>query len=83
MVAGQTPKWPAAAVSVMFLDWRRGRRSAMPGMVTVLVRQRNISRAMARFRSLMTSFFVRPAVVCRATYARVRESLDMRTRAMR
>ncbi|WP_412775280.1 hypothetical protein [Streptomyces violaceus] len=62
---------------------RRGRRSAMPGAVTVVVRQRNISRAMARFNSRMISFFVRPAAVCRATYARVWESLDMRTRAMR
>ena len=42
----------------VFLDWRRGRRSAMSGMVTVLARQRNTSRAMARFNSRMISFFV-------------------------
>jgi hypothetical protein len=32
-------------------------------MVTVVVRQRKISRAMARFRSRMISFYVRPAAV--------------------
>ncbi|MGW7283998.1 hypothetical protein ACWGH4_00620 [Streptomyces sp. NPDC054847] len=54
-------------VRVMFFDCRKGRRSAIEGTATVVVRQRNISRAMARFSSRMISFFVRPAAVCRVT----------------
>ncbi len=38
----------------------------MAGTVTVVVRQRKISRAMAHFKSRMISFFVRPTAVCRA-----------------
>ncbi len=38
MVVGQTPRWLAAVVKVMFLSCRSGRRSSMVGTVIGVVR---------------------------------------------
>ncbi len=66
MAVGQTPRWLAAAVRVMFLAWRRGRKSSMPGTATCVTRWRKISRAMARLSLRWVSLLLDPASLWRA-----------------
>lgn len=67
ITVGKTPKWSVAAVTVMFLACRAGRRSAYLGTAIWRVRYLKISRAMARFSFRRISIRVWPLASCRCT----------------